>query len=145
MSDIKHRRWSIVKGVCASYPNITACQIITLLSRGDPCTPEGGSCWSLLKSLISLFLAAVDMIPLVLPMKWRQFCRTSRLVSFKNVPSPNNTSVLSGKSTDSSAKFVFKRKRLKESGNIAFTTIEHSRRYSEFHFVWWGMRNGMVN
>ena len=43
------------------YPKITAFQSMMLLSWGAPLIPAGGSCCSLLKSLISLFLAGVDI------------------------------------------------------------------------------------
>ena len=45
-----------------AYPNITAFQSIILLSWGAPLMPAGGSCCSLLKSLISLFLDGVDIL-----------------------------------------------------------------------------------
>lgn len=44
-----------------TYPNITAFQSIILLSYGAPLIPAGGSCCNLLKSLINLFLAGVDI------------------------------------------------------------------------------------
>lgn len=44
-----------------SYPKITAFQSIMLLSCGAPLIPAGGSCCNLLKSLINLFLAGVDI------------------------------------------------------------------------------------
>jgi len=46
----------------SSGPKMTACQAITLLSKGAACTPVGGSFCNLLKSLINLFLADVDMM-----------------------------------------------------------------------------------
>lgn len=49
------------------YPKITAFQSMILLSCGAPLTPAGGSCCSLLKSLISRFLAGVDIPPLPFP------------------------------------------------------------------------------
>lgn len=45
-----------------THPNITAFHSIILLSWGAPLIPAGGSCCSLLKSLISLFLAGVDIV-----------------------------------------------------------------------------------
>lgn len=45
-----------------NYPNITAFQSIMLLSCGAPLTPAGGSCCNLLKSLMSLFRAGVDIV-----------------------------------------------------------------------------------
>lgn len=45
-----------------AYPKITAFQSIILLSWGAPLMPAGGSCCNLLKSLISLFLAGVDIV-----------------------------------------------------------------------------------
>lgn len=125
VSNVNHEHWSYVTVFHASYPNITACQIMTLLSRGDPCTPEGGSCWSLLKSLINRFLAAVDMIPQVLPIKWRQFCLAIRLVSFEKFPSPINTSGLSGKSTVFAIYFVNVREKVPE---VTLMPV-HSRKF----------------
>lgn len=49
-----------IKSKCF-YPKITAFQSKILLSWGAPLIPAGGSCCNLLKSLISLFLAAVDI------------------------------------------------------------------------------------
>ena len=43
-------------------PKMTAFHNMMLFSPGAPETPAGGSSWSLLKSLISRLLAAVDMI-----------------------------------------------------------------------------------
>lgn len=45
-----------------TYPNITAFQSIILLSKGAPLMPAGGSSCNLLKSLINLFLAGVDIL-----------------------------------------------------------------------------------
>lgn len=44
------------------YPKMTAFHSIMLLSWGAPLMPAGGSCCSLLKSLINLFLAGVDIV-----------------------------------------------------------------------------------
>jgi hypothetical protein len=49
------------KGV-SSGPKMTAFQIITLSGHGAPDTPSGGSVCSLLKSLINLRLAVVDIL-----------------------------------------------------------------------------------
>ncbi|CAA7409964.1 unnamed protein product [Spirodela intermedia] len=48
--------------ICRAYPNITAFQSKMLLSWGAPLIPAGGSCCNRLKSLISLFLAGVDIL-----------------------------------------------------------------------------------
>lgn len=45
-----------------TYPKITAFQSMILLSCGAPLMPAGGSCCNLLKSLINLFLAGVDIL-----------------------------------------------------------------------------------
>lgn len=45
-----------------AHPNMTAFQSMILLSCGAPLIPAGGSCCNLLKSLISLFLAGVDIL-----------------------------------------------------------------------------------
>lgn len=43
-------------------PNITAFQIMMLLSVGAPDTPVGGSSWSLLKSRIRRLRAGLDIL-----------------------------------------------------------------------------------
>lgn len=58
------RRWSHPRAVhmaTRTYPKMTACQSMMLLSIGAPETPEGGSFCNLRKSRINLLLAAVDI------------------------------------------------------------------------------------
>lgn len=45
-----------------THPKMTAFQIMILLSVGAPETPDGGSSWSLLKSLINLLRDGVDIV-----------------------------------------------------------------------------------
>jgi hypothetical protein len=45
----------------ATYPKITACHSMILLSKGAPLTPEGGSFWILRKSRRRRLRAVVDM------------------------------------------------------------------------------------
>ena len=59
------------------YPKMTAFHSMMLLSWGAPLMPAGGSCWSLLKSLINLFLAGVDMI--VTTLKLQRYAYTERV------------------------------------------------------------------
>lgn len=58
---MENKKESMVR-IIIYYPNITAFHSIILLSWGAPLMPAGGSCCNLLKSLISLFLAGVDIV-----------------------------------------------------------------------------------
>lgn len=77
---------------CFAYPNITAFQSIILLSWGAPLIPAGGSCCNLLKSLINLFLAGVDILTAYNQKNGRVPFKFNYITSHKNewntVPKP---------------------------------------------------------